>query len=121
MLRVRKSLDKPANQRFRCPFTICFTFFFTEPRATPWARFALGAAFFRAARFTFLRSCVSVTFFVFILVVQALSFLSSPFEARVFLHQFLQSVIPELHHQLRVVAIAFPANNLADAVSGVSY
>jgi hypothetical protein len=37
-----------------------------EPRATPAARFALGAAFLRAVRFSFLRSMVSVTFFVFI-------------------------------------------------------
>ena len=37
-----------------------------DPRATPAARFALGAAFLRAARLIFLRSSLSVTFFVFI-------------------------------------------------------
>jgi hypothetical protein len=37
-----------------------------EPRATPAARFALGAAFFLDARFSFLRSALSVVVFVFI-------------------------------------------------------
>jgi hypothetical protein len=46
--------------------TICFTFFFCDPRATPAARFALGAAFLRAARFNALRSSVDAAFFVFI-------------------------------------------------------
>ena len=38
-------------------------FFFLEPRGS--VRFALGAAFLRAARFNFLRSCVSSIFVVF--------------------------------------------------------
>ena len=33
--------------------------FFMRPRATPAARLALGAAFLRAARFSFLRSTLS--------------------------------------------------------------
>src|SRR5689334_1398212 len=37
-----------------------------EPRATPEARLALGAAFLRAVRFSFLRSVFSVTVLVFI-------------------------------------------------------
>ena len=48
------------------PLTICLTFFFMEPRATVDARFAFGAAFLRAARFSFLRSSVDSVFFVFI-------------------------------------------------------
>ena len=52
--------------RFRWPCTIFLTFLFWEPRATPEARFGLGAAFLRAARFTFLRSALSVMFLVFI-------------------------------------------------------
>lgn len=58
-----------AIYRFRCPFTSFFTFFFMEPRATPDARFARGlavSAFLRAVRFSFLRSTLSVTVFVFI-------------------------------------------------------
>jgi hypothetical protein len=39
---------------------------FCDPRATPDARLAFGAAFFRAARFNFFRSALSVIFFVFI-------------------------------------------------------
>ena len=53
--------------RFLWPFVIFFTLFFMEPRATPDARLALGAAFLREARFSFLRSALSVMFFVFIL------------------------------------------------------
>ncbi len=52
--------------RFRWPCTIFLIFFFMEPRATPAARLAFGAAFLRAARFTFLRSALSVIFLVFI-------------------------------------------------------
>ena len=62
------------------PFTICFTFFFIDPRATVDARFAFGAAFLRAVRFSFLRSVVS-RLFVFIVYL-----LSDLFQARVFLH-----------------------------------
>src|SRR4051812_28163642 len=42
--------------RFRWPCAARFTFFFKDPRATPEARFALGAAFLRAARFNFFLS-----------------------------------------------------------------
>jgi hypothetical protein len=47
---------------------IFLTFFLSDPRATPDARLALGAAFFRAARFNFFRSVLSAMCFVFILV-----------------------------------------------------
>jgi hypothetical protein len=40
-----------------------------EPRATPAARLALGANFFRAALFAFLRSVLSVIVLVFIVFV----------------------------------------------------
>ena len=52
--------------RLRWPCVWCLIFFFWDPRATPAARLALGAAFFRAVRFSFLRSVLSVTVFVFI-------------------------------------------------------
>src|SRR5271155_5554462 len=38
------------HYRFLWPFVICCTFFFMEPRATPDARLAFGAAFLRAVR-----------------------------------------------------------------------
>lgn len=43
--------------RLETPRAIFFTFFFFEPRGS--VRLALGAAFLRAARFSFFRSCVS--------------------------------------------------------------
>jgi|HubBroStandDraft_2_1064218.scaffolds.fasta_scaffold115948_2 hypothetical protein len=43
--------------RFDCPRTSFLTFFLAEPRGV--VRFALGAAFLRAARFSFLRSFLS--------------------------------------------------------------
>ena len=52
--------------RFLWPFVNFFTRFFSDPRATPEARLGLGAAFLRDARFSFLRSVLSVIFFVFI-------------------------------------------------------
>ena len=49
------------------PLVSFLTLFFVEPRATPAARFGLGAAFLRDARFSFLRSVLSVVVLVFIL------------------------------------------------------
>jgi len=43
--------------RFETPRASFLTFFFAEPRGS--VRFALGAAFLRAARFSFFRSCTS--------------------------------------------------------------
>ena len=54
------------NYRLRWPFTIFFTLRFCDPRATSAARLAFGATFLRAARLSFLRSSLSVTFVVFI-------------------------------------------------------
>lgn len=51
------------NYRLLTPRTSFRTFFLLEPRGV--VRFALGVAFFRAARFTFLRSAVSSMDFVF--------------------------------------------------------
>jgi len=48
--------------RFDCPRTSFFTFFFCDPRGV--VRFALGAAFLRAVRFSFFRSSLSVVDFV---------------------------------------------------------
>jgi hypothetical protein len=50
--------------RFDCPRANFFTFFLFEPRGA--VRLALGAAFLRAARFSFFRSSLS-----FVLVVSA--------------------------------------------------
>src|ERR1700722_7538912 len=55
-----------AVYRLRWPLTIFFTLRFCEPRSTSLARFAFGAAFLRAARFSFLRSSLSSIFLVFI-------------------------------------------------------
>ena len=55
----------PWRYRLRWPWACRLIFFFIEPRATPAARFALGAAFLRAARFTFFRSVLSVICLVF--------------------------------------------------------
>ena len=66
----RRDLQHAAGQehlcyyRLRCPCAALVIFFFRDPRATPAARFAFGAAFLRAARFNFFRSSLSVTFFV---------------------------------------------------------
>jgi hypothetical protein len=43
-----------------------------DPRATPAARFCLGAAFFRAARFAAFRSVLSSICFVFMIVFSSL-------------------------------------------------
>jgi hypothetical protein len=48
--------------RFDTPRTNFFTFFLFDPRGV--VRLALGAAFLRAVRFTFLRSALSSIFFV---------------------------------------------------------
>ena len=49
--------DAAVVYRLDWPRAIFFTFFFFEPRGS--VRLALGAAFLRAARFTFLRSSLS--------------------------------------------------------------
>ena len=54
------------SYRLRWPWAARLIFFFIDPRATPEARLALGAAFLRAVRFSFFRSVRSVTVFVFI-------------------------------------------------------
>lgn len=71
MFLVRSSWDNPVY-RFRCPFTMCRILRFSDPRATPAARFGLGVAFLRAVRFAFFRSTGSVIVFVFILVFSIL-------------------------------------------------
>ena len=53
----------PAAYRFDWPRTSFLTFFLFEPRGV--VRLALGAAFLREARFTFLRSALSSIFLVF--------------------------------------------------------
>ncbi len=45
------------------PLSLCLTFFFLDPRATPDARLAFGAAFLRAARFSVFRSALSSNVF----------------------------------------------------------
>ncbi len=65
MLWVRRSRFN--SYRFRVwPLDMILTFFFMEPRGTVESLFAFGAAFLRAARFSFLRSSVLSTLEVFI-------------------------------------------------------
>src|SRR6185312_12680760 len=74
--RVRSSLFKTGYRLRTCwPLGICLTFFLLEPRATVEGRLAFGAAFLRAARFSFLRSSVDSIFLVFIVsfIVRPLS------------------------------------------------
>ena len=59
-------MPKDPPYLFRVPWAALRIFFFSDPRATPEARLAFGAAFLRAARFSFFRSFTSVTVFVFI-------------------------------------------------------
>lgn len=56
-------VDHKRLYRFPVARAACFNFCLLEPRGT--VRFALGAAFFRAVRFTFFRSAVSVIALVF--------------------------------------------------------
>src|SRR6185312_3392392 len=80
--RVRRSRLKRVYRLRTCwPFGICLTFFFIEPRATVEARLAFGAAFLRAARFSFLRSSVGLLF-----VFAILYSLSDLLQGCVFLH-----------------------------------
>ena len=55
-------MAKAASYRFDWPRASFLTFFFFSPRAP--VRGALGAAFFRAARFSFFRSSLSSTLVV---------------------------------------------------------
>ena len=61
-------LPGAACYRFAVPRTIFFTLRLAEPRGT--VRFALGAAFLRAVRFTFLRSSL-LSDFVFAMKFQS--------------------------------------------------
>jgi len=79
MLLVRNRWDTPAVYRFRWPCAARLIFFFIDPRATPEARFAFGAAFLRAARFNFFLSVRSVTVFVFISLFSILRIFQSAF------------------------------------------
>src|ERR1700730_1346429 len=70
MLLVRNSGEatvRVRDYRLRWPLVIFWTFFLFEPRDTPAARLAFGAAFLRDVRFSFLRSVRSLTCLVFIL------------------------------------------------------
>ncbi len=78
------------------------TFFFREPRATPDARFGLGAAFLRAVRLIFLRSALSVIDFVFILFECSILL-----DSCVLFHQLLQTVAGKAYRELSILAISF--------------
>jgi len=62
--------------RLLWPRTSFRTFFFCEPRGV--VRFALGAAFLRVARFTFLRSALSAIDFVFAIRILSRSRFDGP-------------------------------------------
>src|SRR5579863_1789619 len=90
---------------------MCCTFFFMEPRATPDARLALGAAFLRAARLTFLRSALSVIDLVFILFK-----CSVLLDSCVLFHQLLQTVAGKAYRELSILAIAFATEHGSTAI-----
>ena len=96
------ALALSARYRFDCPRASFLTFFFSDPRGV--VRFALGAAFLRAARLTSLRAALSVIDFVFAIdpfsesvgVPFKPSFglsgrRSQPLQLREFLHQLFHS------------------------------
>ena len=60
------ALGADKTHRLRWPLTSFLTFFLFAPRAVPAGRGCLGAAFFRAARFSFFRSSRSSILVVFI-------------------------------------------------------
>src|ERR1700733_11495061 len=93
---------------------MCCTFFFMEPRATPDARLALGAAFLRDARFTFLRSALSVIDFVFILFECSILL-----DSCVLFHQLLQTVAGKAYRELSILAISFATQHGSAAVFGM--
>src|SRR5580700_764340 len=93
---------------------MCCTFFFMEPRATPDARLALGAAFLRAARFTFLRSALSVIDLVFIRFDYSILL-----DSCVLFHQLLQTVAGKAYRELSILAIAFATEHRSPAVFGM--
>src|SRR5580693_2144457 len=93
---------------------MCCTFFFMEPRATPDARLALGAAFLRAARFTFLRSALSVIDLVFIRFDYSILL-----DSCVLFHHLLQTVAGKAYRELSILAIAFATQHRSPAVFGM--
>src|SRR5580704_3584419 len=93
---------------------MCCTFFFMEPRATPDARLALGAAFLRAARFTFLRSALSVIDLVFIRFDYSILL-----DSCVLFHQLLQTVAGKAYRELSILAIAFATQHRSPAIFGM--
>ena len=86
-----------------------------EPRATPDARLALGAAFLRAVRFTFLRSALSSICFVFILFEYSILL-----DSCVLFHQLLQTVAGEAYRELSILAISFATQDGSAAVFGMA-
>jgi len=122
---IRCALRSVDIYRLLWPRTSFLTFFFLEPRGS--VRFALGAAFLRAARFSFLRSCVSSIFVVF-----AITCLDSenvvrlfersrlhPLELGKLLHKLLHAELRELYCNLRVVAVALAAEDHAVPILGM--
>src|SRR3984957_20372729 len=93
---------------------MCCTFFFMEPRATPDARLALGAAFLRAARFTFLRSARSVIDLVFILFGSSILL-----DSCVLFHQLLQTIAGKAYRELSILAVSFATQHRSAAIFGV--
>lgn len=70
---LRSESTRDRSYRLPVPRASVFTFCLFDPRGT--VRLALGAAFLRAARFTFFRSVVSVIVFVFAICQETLSLL----------------------------------------------
>jgi hypothetical protein len=93
------------------------------PRAP--VRGAFGAAFLRAARLTFLRSCLSAMLLVFAMYLANLSFGANfrnleALQLGEFFYQLLHAVLLKLYCNLRVVPIAFAAKYRSFAILRVS-
>src|SRR6187402_3605527 len=97
-------------------------FFLLEPRGV--VRAALAGAALRAARFTFLRSSVSVMLLVFAMLVgnsslSSISKLLQALQLGELLHQLLHAVLCKLYCNLGIVPIPFAPKDRSFAVFGV--
>jgi hypothetical protein len=125
-LRVRSAESTtsalPAQQnayRLLWPREAFLTLALFSPRAP--VRGPFGAAFLRAARFTFLRSSLSVMLLVFAMYVANLSLgaifqNSEALQLGELLHQLLHAVLLKLYCNLRIIPIAFATKDGALAI-----
>jgi len=120
-----KSVDlaEEISYRLLWPRAAFLTFCLFSPRAP--VRGPFGAAAFRAARFTFLRSCVSVMLLVFAMYRANLS-ITAIFKALEalqlgkLLHQLLYAVLLKLYCNLRVIPISLATKHGSFTILRVS-